>query len=363
MNTMISTALVMSITSGVLALILSISNKTLNTFGRVKITVNNETDHVVEGGETLMESLRRCGVQINSACGGKGTCRTCKVVVLSGGGEILPTEKSALSEDDLINGYRLACQVRVFSDISVLIPESLMNIKQYECAVTKIEDLTQNIKLVRLRMPEDNDFGFRPGQYIQFYAPEYPGNDEPVHRNYSIASSNRQNEYIDLYVRHVPNGICSTYIHQHLKVGDTALISGPYGEFSYHDSDKKMLMICTGCGFAPIRSILEYMRDNEINRQAALIYGARTEPDVYDRHYFDEFSEFIDDLTVCISSPNSPKTWQGKVGWVTDFIKDKIDNPLDVEVYICGSEKMVNSATDVLVKIGVPMENIYFDRF
>jgi len=132
MNTIINTAIVMSVTSGILALLLSLSNKSFMNYGKMKITVNNDLEHVVEGGKSLLESLRSCGVQINSACGGKGTCRTCKLKVLEGAGGILPTEKGSLSPTDVSEGYRLACQVRVFSDISVLIPQNMLQVKQYE---------------------------------------------------------------------------------------------------------------------------------------------------------------------------------------------------------------------------------------
>ena len=102
-----------------------------------------------------------------------------------------------------------------------------------------IVDLTSVIKLIRIKLPEGEEINFKPGQYVQLKAPLYEGNDEEVYRAYSIASSPKEKNYIELVIGYVPEGIATTYVHHHLKVGDSVHINGPYGDFYYQDNDRK----------------------------------------------------------------------------------------------------------------------------
>src|SRR3989338_6178086 len=188
-----------------LAVILVVAEKYLVTYGECKITINKEKMLAVQGGNMLFNYFAENKIFIPSACGGKATCGYCKVEVLSGGGHILPTEEVFIPRQDRIKGVRLACQVKVKNDMDVLISPELLAAKELKVTVFKIDDLTSDIKLVVLRLDDPPTIRFKPGQYVQFKIPE---TDE--FRAYSVASSPLQHNTIELVVRLVPQGMCST---------------------------------------------------------------------------------------------------------------------------------------------------------
>src|SRR3989338_9692242 len=135
-----------------IAILLVIAEKFLVTYGECKITINKEKMLTVMGGNTLLNYFAESKIFIPSACGGRATCGYCKVEVLSGGGQILPTEEVFIARQDRIKGVRLACQVKVKNDIDVLISPDLLAAQELKVTVFKIEDLTEDIKLVVLRL-------------------------------------------------------------------------------------------------------------------------------------------------------------------------------------------------------------------
>lgn len=135
MDTIIMTIVVFSGISAVLAAILTISDRTVNNYGDVTLTINEDKNYTVKGGTSLLDTLRNEKIFIPSACGGKGTCGYCKVVVLEGGGPVLATEKPLLTKEELDNYTRLSCQCKVKQNIRIEIPEDLFNVKEYAVVV------------------------------------------------------------------------------------------------------------------------------------------------------------------------------------------------------------------------------------
>ena len=180
MDTIIMTIVVFSGISAVLAAILTISDRTVNNYGDVTLTINEDKNYTVKGGTSLLDTLRNEKIFIPSACGGKGTCGYCKVVVLEGGGPVLATEKPLLTKEELDNYTRLSCQCKVKQNIRIEIPEDLFNVKEYAVVVEKMEKLTSTIKKLTFNLGEE-EINFKPGQYVQLKAPAYEGNDEEVY--------------------------------------------------------------------------------------------------------------------------------------------------------------------------------------
>lgn len=245
-----TTVLTISGITGALAFLLSLANRTIANYGEKKLMINDEKEYIVEGGDTLLSALVEQEVFLPSACGGKGSCGYCKVVVTEGGGQILPTELGYVNTDEQEEGVRLSCQCKVKEDMRIEIPEELFNVKQYDYAIDFIHEVTPKIRHLRLSLPEDGEINFKAGQYIQVLTPKYKGNKEEVYRAYSIASSPHEKHAIELFIGYVPQGICTTYIHQHLTEEDQLTIVGPYGDFYYHDGDRKMVMVAIGTGMA-----------------------------------------------------------------------------------------------------------------
>ena len=269
MNEILITTVAISGISAIFAFLLTLADRTIGNYGEVSLIINEEKEYTVQGGSSLLSTLIEEKIFIPSACGGKGTCGYCKVRVLDGGGPILSTEIPFMSQEEIDKGVRLSCQCKVKENIKIEIPEELFNVKEYFAHVEEMEDVTSVIKRLKLKLPEGEEINFKPGQFIQLKAPLYEGNDEEVYRAYSIASSPFEKNYIELFIGYVPNGICTTYVHKHLKVGDTVQINGPYGDFYFHeDSDREIILVAAGTGIAPILSILRYMKEKNINRKA-----------------------------------------------------------------------------------------------
>jgi len=269
-----------------LAILLMVAEKVLVNYGICRLDINaGEEPLDVEGGQTLLSTLYSNEIFIPSACGGKGSCGHCKIVVNSGGGPLLPTETPYLDRKERRSNVRLACQVKIREDIFVRIPSELLDVKMYDATVESTVDLTYDIKEIRFKLNEPDEIKQRPGQYVQI---EAPSPDGPVFRAYSISSASYDENSVELNVRLIPGGIGSTYLHE-LKVGDKVNFTGPYGEF-YLDEDPSVEIICVGggCGMAPMKNIIYTLYDRWPDRSCWLFFGCRTTKDVF---YLKELEE------------------------------------------------------------------------
>ena len=189
--------------------------------GDRKIIINDDEDKGITtpGNKTLLAALLDNQILIPCACGGKGTCGTCKCVVEAGGGDILPTELSLVSRRERLDQIRLACQVKVKQDMKIRVPEEIFSVKKYTATVVSNENVATFIKELVLRLDSDQELEFKSGAYIQIDIPEYhaafndfeiasrylkawkqfnllqleAGTTEPSNRAYSLASPPAEN--------------------------------------------------------------------------------------------------------------------------------------------------------------------------
>ncbi len=365
MSSIIVTVLTISGITGLLALLLSVANKTIANYGEKKIVINNSKELIVDGGDTLLSALVEQKVFIPSACGGKGSCGYCKVTVLEGGGEILATELGYVTPAERTEGVRLSCQMKVREDIKIQIPEELLSVQQYDYHVEFIKDVTPTIKHLRLALPSDAEIDFKAGQYVQILAPKYKGSDEEVYRAYSIASSPMDAKAVELYIGYVVEGKATTYVHNYLKPNQKLTVVGPYGDFFYRDSELEMVMVAIGTGMAPIMSILKYMHANKIDRKVTFYFGARTREDLFEMDTLERLQNEMPNfkLVSCLSKPTEKCNWTGDVGRVTDMLNKYLDDASGAEAYLCGSPVMIDSVTPILRAKGMKEENIMYDKF
>lgn len=366
MLSLILSLLIMSGIAALLALLLEIADSYLADYGERRIVVNEQKDMVVEGGKPLLFTLMEQGIFIPSACGGKGTCSYCKVQVHEGGGPVLPTETPYLSPEELKTDVRLSCQVKVKNDLKIEIPEELFLVKEYRVRVERMEDLTPAIRGLHLRIIEPEEgIAFKAGQYVQLEVPKYKRTSGPEYRAYSISSDADRHDRLELVITRVPEGAVTTYVHEYLKEGEELRATGPYGKFYLRESDRDILLIATGSGMAPIKSILHQLANHGIQRKATFFFGARTKSDLYYVDQFEAWEKTIPEFRFIpvLSRPTEEDRWQGEKGRVTDLIgKHLPDNPA-VDVYICGAPPMVESCVALLSKKGVPEDRIFYDKF
>ncbi len=366
MNEIITTTIAVTAISAIFAFLLTLADRTIGNYGEVKLVINDEKEFTVNGGSSLLSTLIDEKIFIPSACGGKGTCGYCKVKVHEGGGPILPTETPFMTEEELKGNVRLSCQCKVKQDIKIEIPDELFNVKEYFATIEEMEEMTSVIKRVKMKLPEGEEISFKPGQFIQLKAPLYEGNDEEVYRAYSIASSAADKTHIELFIGYVPGGKCTTYVHKHLKIGDTVQINGPYGDFYFQeDNDRELILVAAGTGIAPILSILNHLKEYKINRKATFYFGAKTPDDLFLLDYFKELEESLYDFKFVptLSRVTEEHNWTGEKGRVNNAIEKYLDDPNHKEAYLCGNPAMIDSMVKALVDKGIPEELIYFDKF
>lgn len=351
--------------TSLLAILMVAADRTIARYGPCTITVNDRDGFTIEGGRSLLATLKEENVFIPSACGGRGSCGLCKVKVLSGAGKTLPTELPWLSDDEKASGIRLSCQIRVKADLRIAVPAELLNVRQYAAEVARIRNLTHDIREVTLRLGEPPSMAFTAGQFVQFEVPPYDLTEEPVYRAYSISSSPSRENEIELEIRYVPNGICTTYIFQHLKEGMPVTVNGPYGDFRLTDSPRAILFIAGGSGMAPIKSMLYRMREQNDPRRTRYFFGAKARCDLF---LLDEMHRLEKDLAdfafvPALSEPGPDDEWTGERGLVTEVVDRSIERPADFDAYLCGSPLMIDACIEVLKGKGMPESQIFFDKF
>lgn len=372
--------------------------------GNIKILVNDQKEISVPAGGKLMNALAEEGIFVSSACGGGGTCAQCEVKVLSGGGDILPTETGHISKREAREGCRLSCQVAVKQDMVVEVPDEAFDTKKWECTVRSNHNVATFIKELVLELPEGEDVDFKAGGYIQIEAPphvvEYKDFDieeeyhpdwdkydvwryksvveEEVIRAYSMANYPGEKGIIMLNVRvasppprmdNVPPGKMSSFIFN-LKPGDKVTISGPYGEFFIKETEAEMLYVGGGAGMAPLRShIFELFKNLKTGRKVSYWYGGRSLRELF---YIDEFRALEEEFpnfqfNLALSEPLPEDNWTGYTGFIHQVVIDNYlkDHPApeDIEYYFCGPPMMNNCVMKMCDDFGVEPENISFDDF
>ncbi len=377
--------------------------------GKVKITINGEKEIEHERGCTLLQALSDEQVFVPSACGGGGSCGTCKGKVLSGGGEILPTELAHISRKMAAEHYRLFCQVKVRENMAIEIPKEFFGIKKWTCKVVSNHNVATFIKELVLQLPEGESMDFRSGGYVQIDIPRCMVKyadievDEPFRRDwemmglfdlkmrnpagtiraYSMANHPAENHIVMLNVRvaippinrktrrmeKVNPGVSSSYIFS-LKPGDEVTVSGPYGDFFVQDSDREMMFIGGGAGMAPMRShIFDQFKNKHTQRKTTFWYGGRSRKELFYKEEFEQLAAEHDNFEfhIALSDAQPSDNWTGYTGFIHEVIYENYlknhPNPEDIEYYICGPPMMLQAVLKMLDSLGVTSEMIHYDDF
>ena len=413
--TILTSVIVFLVIILILVVIILVAKAKLMPSGNVKVSINKEKELSVPMGGTLLNTLQANEIFLSSACGGGGTCGECRCRVTEGGGEILPTEKGHFTRKEQLNDWRLSCQVKVKDNMSIVIPESVFGIKEWECEVVSNRNVASFIKEFVVKLPEGEKLNFEPGAYCQIRVPKFNAikfsdfdidekykpewdkfkmwdlvckNDEDTVRAYSMANFPAEGNIITLNVRvatppfdkakgtwmNVNPGIVSSYIFN-LKPGDKVMMSGPFGEFHpILDSEREMLWIGGGAGMAPLRSQIMHLTETLkiTDRKMSYFYGARA---LIEAFYLEDFyrleKEFPNfSFHLALDRPD-PKADEAGVKYTPGFVHQVIydtylkdhDAPEDIEYYMCGPGPMANAAQRMLDSLGVPPEMIMFDDF
>ena len=357
---------ILCVICGVLAAALVLADRYVNNYGLCRIDINNGSESLeVEGGDTLLGSLGAQKIFIPSACGGRGSCGLCKLKVSSGGGQVLPTEEPHLSKAEIADNIRLSCQLKVRNDMAIEIPEELFKIQEYLATVQSITDLTHDIKLIRIALREPAEISFTPGQYIQLECPPYKLNPEAVYRAYSVASDPADSGYIDLIIRLVPDGICTTWVFEFMEERQQITLNGPYGDFYIREGESEMIFIAGGSGMAPFRSILAELERKGCQRPIRYFFGALTARDLFCVEEMKAYENRLHDFKFipALSEPAPEDKWEGETGLITEVVGRYYQNCSDKQAYLCGSPGMIDACINVLKELDMGEDNIFYDKF
>jgi Na+-transporting NADH:ubiquinone oxidoreductase subunit F len=358
---MIKALLFINIYVAIIGLLILFLDNVISKYGTCKIVINDDKEFVEQGGKSLLRLLFENKYFIPSSCGGKGTCGYCKLRVLEGGGEALPTEALLLSSREIKEGFRLACQLKVRNDLRIEIPPEYLEIKEYDGEVIYSEGVTADIKKIRIAIHPEGEFTFKPGQYAQvaFESPE-GGVD---FRAYSLASHPDNREMIEVNVKLIPEGLGSTYMHS-LNVGDKVRFSGPYGDFYLQiDSLRKIVCVAGGVGLAPLKAIIAYWTTHIKDRILELYYGSRTIKDLYDHKVFEDLAKVRPDFHYYPALSEEDPEWTGDRGFIHKILEKYLVEGQNAEAYLCGPPIMIDAVTEVLKAKGVSEEMIWYDKF
>jgi len=363
--TVLIAVVVVSSIGAALAALLVVSEHFFADYGPCSITINNDRELNVNGGGNLLSALTAEKIFIPSACGGRGACGLCKLKVLEGAGPLLPTEEPYLDKDERESNVRLGCQVKVRTDLKVEIPQEFLAVREYTCKCTDITDLTDDMKQFRLELIEPKTLDYTPGQYIQLLTPVYEKSSEEVYRAYSIASDPADKGVIELIIRLVPGGICTTYCFEYLKAGDEVKLNGPYGDFRLSETDAPAVFIAGGSGMAPIKCMLHHMKNTGNKRKATFYFGANKVSELCMGDLMSRFESELADFKFVpvVAAPEENENWDGEKGFVTEAVRRNVENAGECEAYLCGSPGMIDAAIDVLKELGVSEDKIFYDKF
>lgn len=386
-----------------------------------KISINNdpEMEKHVPGGGTLLAALTSQGIPVPSPCGGKATCKQCRVKIVEDAPEPLETDKTTFSKKELREGWRLSCQAKVKHDIGIEIEADALNVQKIKGKVISNENVATFIKELIVEIPEEIEY--RSGEYLQFHVPPFKTNtsdwketidpqyfedwekfglfdkeidfsylaEDDVIRAYSMASYPAEGRKLMYNIRiatppfvdgklavNVPWGICSSYTFS-LKPGDEVLISGPYGESYMIDDDRELIFLIGGAGSSFGRShIMHLFKTEKTKRKVTLWYGARSlKENIYQDEYeaLDRENENFS-YKLVLSEPLKedleggwPKDDPVKTNYLFKAFEEgqlkEMEFPEECLYYVCGPPLHNKSVMQLLDDYGVPEENIVLDDF
>ncbi|EKE67551.1 2Fe-2S iron-sulfur cluster-binding protein [Celeribacter baekdonensis] len=307
--------------------------------------------------ETVLDAAERAGFSIPYSCR-KGVCSSCEGVITSG--------EAVVRGQGVCVGPAsgvLLCQARPRTNLEI-VPRNIkktdpVSRKIFEAKVRKIEQPTPDVSVINLRFPIGNRSVFQAGQYLSVLMPDGDS------RNYSMANPPHQNDGAELHIRHVSGGKFSQTVLANLEKGSILSVELPFGNFTLNENTEvPAILIATGTGFAPIKSIVEHQIREGGSRPLHLYWGANTEADIYLRSLPEMWAAKHDWFTFTPVLSEPPSAWKGRTGFVHKAVQSDFPDMSDLEVYACGAPMMIDAASkDFCAESKLDRAAFYSDAF
>lgn len=318
---------------------------------------------VVEPGETILDAALRQGFAFPYGCR-NGGCGACRGKMLSGTVEYDDGLPAALSAEQLRAGMALFCRALPTSDLVLEMREigaaKDIVVKTLPCRVAKLELLSHDVMRLMLKLPVTERLQFLAGQYIDILL------KDGRRRTFSLANAPHDDNLLELHIRNVPGGDFTHHVFTEMKEKDLLRFEGPFGNFFLReDSDRPMVFMAGGTGFAPIKGILEHAFALGEQRHMHLFWGARSLEDLYwdalPREWAEKYPNFS--YTPVLSEPAQADNWTGRTGLVHEAILADYPALSGYDVYAGGAPAMVHAGADAFAQCGLELEHYYSDAF
>ncbi len=318
----------------------------------------------VEDGEAVLEAALRQGFVLPYGCK-NGACGSCKAKIVSGSVDYGSYQAKALTEEEKAQGKLLLCQAKPLSEL-VLEARTVgaakdIQIKKLPCRVQEMRRVADDVMVLKLKLPANEKLVFLAGQYIEFLL------KDGSRRSFSMANPPHDAEFVELHVRHVAGGQFTDHVFTKMKERDILRCEGPLGTFFLReDSQKPLVFVASGTGFAPIKAVIEHMFHKGIARPAVLYWGGRRPKDLYLHALAEAWAaEHPSFKYVPVVSDALPEDrWTGRTGFVHRAVMEDFPDLSGHQVYACGVPVMVDSARrDFTSTCGLPEDEFYADSF
>jgi CDP-4-dehydro-6-deoxyglucose reductase, E3 len=317
-----------------------------------------------EEGESVIEAAMRNGITLPYGCR-NGACGSCKGKLLEGQVNYGQYAAHVLPEYEKKAGFALFCQAKPLTDIVIEAREinatGQIQIKKLPCRVQKIERPSHDVAALTLSLPANERLQFLAGQYIEIIL------RDGKRRAYSMANSPEDDAHIELHVRRMASGAFTEYVFTKMKEKDILRFEGPLGTFFLReDSDKPMVLVASGTGFAPIKSLVQHAFHTSITRDMVLYWGGRRPADLYMHQLcLDWQRDHANFSYIPVISDALPEdNWQGRTGFVHRAVLEDFPDLSGYQVYACGAPIVVESAhKDFTTQCKLPEEEFFCDAF
>jgi len=317
-----------------------------------------------DAGESILAAAIRAGVGLPYGCK-NGACGSCQGKLVSGQAELGAHQERALTAAERDAGQTLFCCAMPQSDVVIEAREVLgvgdFPIKKLPSRIAKLERFTDDVIVISLQLPATERMQFRAGQYIEFLL------KDGKRRAYSIATAPHSDELLALHIRHMPGGLFTDQVFSTLKEKDILRFEGPLGTFFLReDSQKPIVMVASGTGFAPIKAMIDHWAHQESTRPITLYWGGRRPSDLYMNALCEEWAKTLPNFSYIpvISDALPEDNWNGRTGFVHKAVMQDLQNLSDYQVYACGAPLMVEAAQrDFVAECKLPNEEFFADSF